>query len=294
MSSRRDSAPILRALGVAAVLCGTLLLAGVVFPGLLARHVVPIFLYLPGPAGAGNGDPADHGLSGGEDVVLTTSDGVRLQGWWVPASEDASCGAVVFFHGNAGSLAGRAFIARRLAASGFDVLLVEYRGYGRSEGRPDEEGLYRDARAARRHVVEERGMPPDRVVAAGHSLGSAVAAHLASRERVGAVVLTGAFTSVPELAAEIYRWLPDALFRGWPTQRFETERWVRKIVVPVLVARGEADRLVSRDQSRRVHQAAGPEAVWLEVPGAGHDDLWAVDAFWARLVPFLEGSLACR
>lgn len=294
MSSRCDSAPFLRALGVAAVLCGTLLLAGVVFPGLLARHVVPIFLYLPGPAGTGSGDPTDHGLSGGEDVVLTTSDGIRLQGWWVPTSEDASCGAVVFFHGNAGSLAGRAFIARRLAASGFDVLLVEYRGYGRSEGRPSEEGLYRDARAAWGHLVEVRGTPPSLVAVAGNSLGSAVAAHLAAHERVGAAVLTGAFASVPELAVEIYGWLPDALFRGWPTQRFETERWVRGIGAPVLVARGEADRLVPRDQSRRVHAAAGPEAAWFEVPGAGHDDLWALDAFWARLVPFLEGSLACR
>ncbi|MFW6193297.1 MAG: alpha/beta hydrolase [Gemmatimonadota bacterium] len=294
MSSRRDSAPLLRAVGVAAVLCGALLLAGVVFPGLLARHVVPIFLYLPGPAGTVSGDPVDHGLSSGEDVVLTTSDGVRIRAWWVPASADASCGAAVYFHGNAGSLAGRAFIARRLAASGFDVFLVEYRGYGRSEGRPHEKGLYRDASAALRHVLEERGTPPARVVVAGHSLGSAVAAHLASRERVGAAVLTRAFPSVPKLAARIYGWLPDALFRGWPTQRFETERWAREIAAPVLVARGEADRLVPRDQSRRVHQAAGPGAAWLEVPGAGHDDLWVADTFWARLVPFLEGSLACR
>lgn len=294
MSNPRDSVRFLRAVGVAAVLCGTLLLAGVVFPGLLARHVVPIFLYLPGPSGAGSGIPTDHGLSGGEDVVLTTSDGIRLQGWWVPASEEASCGAVVYFHGNAGSLAGRAFIARRLAASGFDVLLVAYRGYGRSEGRPSEEGLYRDARAARAYAVEERGVAPSRLAVAGNSLGSAVAAHLAARERVGAAVLTGAFASVPELAAEIYGWLPDALFRGWPTQRFETARWAREIAAPVLVARGEADRMVPREQSRRVHEAAGPGAAWLEVPGAGHDDLWTAVAFWTRLVPFLEASLACR
>lgn len=293
MNTRSLSRPLLRAGLASGLLLGGLLLVGIVFPGIVARHVAPALLYLPGPAPDGPG-PAEHGLVEAETVSLVASDGVRLHGWWVPASRSDACGAVLFLHGNAGSIAGRGFLARRLATRGYATLLVDYRGYGHSEGRPDEEGLYRDARAAWRHVVRDRDVAPSRLAVAGNSLGSAVAAHLASRRPVGAVVLTGAFASVPELAQEIYGWLPDGLFSGWPTERFDTGRRVRRIEAPVLVARGATDRLVPLEQTRRVHAAAGPGAAWFEVPGAGHDDVWRDEAFWNRLVPFLDGALGCR
>lgn len=293
MRSRGISVSFLRSVAVVVGLGGALLLSGIAFPGALTRHVVPWLLYVPGfsePASP----PAEHGLPRAEDVRLTAEDGVALHGWWVPAAGGPACGTVLFLHGNAGSVAGRAPVARRLSEAGFDVLLVDYRGYGRSEGEPDEEGLYLDARAAWRHAVEERATPSRRLAVAGNSLGSAVAAHLAAHRPVGAAVLTGAFASVPELAAEIYGWLPDPLFTDWPTHRFETVRWVRRIRAPLLVARGAEDDLVPEDQTRSVHGAAGPGAAWYAVPGAGHDDLWVSDAFWSRLLPFLEDALACR
>lgn len=293
MSDRGPLASLLVATGVAAVLLGGLLVTGVALPGMVARHVAPRFLYFPGPAPHAGATPADHGLARGEEIRLTASDGVKLHGWWVPAESSEACGTVLFLHGNAGSLVGRAFIARRLASAGFHALLLDYRGYGRSEGSPHEEGLYRDARAALRHAVEERSTSPARLVVAGHSLGSAVAAELASDQPVGAAVLTGAFTSVPALAAETYAWLPGALFRGWPTNRFETMRRVGKISAPVLVARGGRDRLIPRSQSRQVYEAAGARAEWLEAGEAGHNDLWDAPSFWTRLVPFLEEALGC-
>lgn len=294
MSDRGPLASLLLAVGAAAVLLAGPLVMGVAFPGLLSRHVVPFLLYAPGRVPAAGSAPADHGLHRGEEIRPTASDGVALHGWWVPAAASRSCGTVLFLHGNAGSLAGRAFIARRLSEAGFDALLVDYRGYGLSEGRPAEEGLYRDAAAAWRHAVERREVPPERLAVAGHSLGSAVAAHLASTRRTGAAVLTGAFPSVPALAAEAYGWLPDALFRGWTTNRFPTVERVGSIDAPVLVARGGLDRLVPRAHSRRVHEAAGPAARWYEAGGAGHDDLWDHQGFWDTLVPFLEEALGCR
>ena len=294
MSDRAPLASLLVASGAALLLVGGLTVTGMAFPGVVSRHVAPLFLYLPGPGPIVDTGPADHGLAGGEEVRLTTSDGVEIHGWWVPAAVSDACGTVLYFHGNAGSLVGRAFIAGRLAAEGFHVLLVDYRGYGKSEGSPHEEGLYLDARAAWRHAVEDRGTPPERLAVAGHSLGSAVAAELASEKRVGAAVLSGAFTSVPELAAEAYGWLPSAVFRGWTTNRFETVQRVEDIDAPILVARGGRDHLVPRPQSRRVFDAAGTGAQWMEAPGAGHDDLWDDEAYWGRLVPFLEGALGCR
>lgn len=296
MSDRGPLASLLVSAGVASLLLGGLLVTASVFPGLVARHVAPLVLYVPGPGPLAGSAPADHGLARGEEIRLTTSDGVALHGWWVPAAGPEPCGTVLYFHGNAGSLVDRAFIARRLADAGFHALLVDYRGYGRSEGSPHEEGLYRDARAAWRHAVEERGASPGRTAVAGHSLGAAVAARLAAeqREGPGAVVLTGAFTSVPELAAEMYRWLPDAVFRDWPTNRFETIRRVGEIRAPLLVARGAMDHVVPRGQTRRVYEAAGTGAQWMEAPGAGHNDLWDDRAFWSRLVPFLEEALGCR
>jgi len=313
-------ASLLLTLGGAAAVLGVLLLAGILFPGLTARHLAPIFLYLPGPRAVEESDPASHGLSHGEEIRITTSDGLRLHGWWIPAADpprDAgadgppagevgavegiaaadplarACGTVLFLHGNAGALQSRAFVARRFSAEGFHTLLVDYRGYGRSEGEPDEEGLYRDARAARAHATGARGTPPTRLAVVGNSLGSPVAAHLASRSTVGALVLTGAFTSIPDLGSAVHPWLPDAFFRGWPTHRFETIRWIRGVEAPTLVARGERDALVPREQTRRVHQAAGPGAEWLEVADAGHNDLWAAPGLWGRLVPFLEEALGC-
>lgn len=279
---------------VAAVL-GCLLGVAVTFPGLVARHLAPPLVYFPADLSAERSAPAVHGLPRGEEVRLRTSDGVRLHAWWVPPAGGPGCGALLFLHGNAGHLADRAFLARRVAETGRGIFLLDYRGYGLSEGTPDEEGLQRDARAAHRWLVDERGVAPERLVVAGHSLGSAVAARLAVERPAAGLVLTGAFRSVPELGAELYGWLPDALFRGWPTERFETEARAREVGVPALVARGGRDRVVPRAQTRAVHEALPDDvpSVWHEAPLAGHGDLWDDDEFWDALRPFLERVVPC-
>lgn len=277
---------------VAAVLA-LLLAAAMSFPELVARHLAPALIYFPAGLPADASSPADYGLARGEEAWLRTEDDVRLHAWWVPA-EGTGCGSVLFFHGNAGHLAGRAFLARRLAAAGYGTLMVDYRGYGRSEGRPGEEGLARDARAAHRHLVQARGVAPEELVVAGHSLGAAVAARLATERPAAGVVLTGAFTSVPELGARLYGWLPEGLFRGWPIERFETRRRAGELDVPALVARAGLDRTVPGDQTRAVYEALPGPAAWHEAPSAGHGNLWDDDGFWEALVPFLGRATGCR
>ena len=283
---------LLRTAGALSLLAGVGLVIGLAFPGFVARTIVPALLYVPGGLPADRSTPADHGLTTGEELRIRTGDGVELHAWWVPPA-DRACGAVLYFHGNAGTIAGRAPVAARIASAGHAALMVDYRGYGLSGGSPSEEGLRQDARAAWRHLVEERGVGAERVVVAGHSLGAAVAAGLAREVAPAGVVLSGVFTSLPELAEHLYPVLPNALFRGWPTERWEVLEAAAGIDAPMLVGRGGLDDLVPRAQSRRVYEAAGSGAEWYESPTAGHGDLWFDEDWWRHLEPFLDRALGC-
>lgn len=326
----RRAGGVLRWVAAGALVLLSLVGIAMAFPDFVARHVVPVFLYLPGRVPEAASSPAAAGLGHGREVSLETSDGVTLHAWWVPplsggagaspdgadrssagsepggrrrggspavdrpAADDApGCGAVVFFHGNAGTLVDRASIAEKFSRRGFGALLVDYRGYGLSGGSPGEEGLYRDARAGYRHVVEELGYPERRVAVAGHSLGSAVAADLAAEASPAAVVLTGAFRTMPELARHAYPYFPDPLFRSWTTNRFDVQRKIPRLDAPILVARGGLDTLVPRAQTRAVFEALDGPRRWYEAPAAGHNDLWDHDGFWRETTAFLAEALDC-
>lgn len=265
---------------------GLILLLGLpsLFPELV-RKAAPLLLYHPSPMAPERSDPAAWGLSRAEEVWLETDDGVRIHAWWTPASSRRR-GTLLFLHGNAGNIGGRAELARDLADVGLDVLLVDYRGYGRSEGSPSEAGLYRDAAAAYRHLREERGVPSGELVVAGHSLGGAVAAWLASRRPAGAAVLTATFTDLSDAARAVYPWLPDAWFR-WTPPPFPTVRRIADVDAPVLVGRGGSDGLIPRELVRAVYEASPEPRVWVEVPGAGHGDLWFHASFRRSLRSFV-------
>lgn len=265
-----------------------------VFPDLVAR-LVPSMLYYPARLAEQEADPGAWGLSGAEQVAIRTTDDVELHAWWVPAdpmNAAETCGAVAFFHGNAGNLAGRAPIAQALSRLGFDVLLVDYRGYGRSEGKPSEAGLYLDGEAAYAYLREERQVPAGRVVLAGNSLGGAVAISVASGVEAGALVVTSSFRSLPELASSLYRWLPGRLFR-WNQNRFDSVGRIGSVEMPVFVAWGQRDDLMPRGQTYGLYEAAPEPKTWFESTTAGHNDLWSETGFWLALKNFLEQALPC-
>jgi fermentation-respiration switch protein FrsA (DUF1100 family) len=212
-------------------------------------------------------EPAATVLDGGQDVVLHTEDGLALDAWWAPTTGPARGKTVLVAPGNGGSRLLRVPLARALAAEGFDVLLVEYRGYGGNPGSPTEEGLAADARAAYRFLVEERGVAPDRLVLFGESLGGAVLARLATERPVGALVLRSPFTSLADVGARAYPFLP---VRVLLRDRYPLLEYVRAVRAPVAVVAGEADEIVPVEQSRAVADAAG--ALYVEVPGARHND----------------------
>lgn len=272
----------------------------------IASRVAPALTYYPAGLSAARADPAVHGLADGEQVRLEPADGPggeagdgpTLHAWWIPARSGtragagrAARGALLYFHGNAGHLAGRARIARRWAERGLDVLLFDYRGYGRSGGRPSETGLYRDARAAYRHVRRERGVPPERVLLHGHSLGSAVAVELASERPAAGLVVSAGFTTLPSLASRIYGWLPDRTFRGWTRNRFDSEDRIGRADMPLLAVAGGEDEIVAPEEVRRLYEAAAEPKRWLEVPGGRHNDLLDRPAFWRAAEDFAEQAL---
>ena len=230
--------------------------------------------------------PKDAGLDY-EQVWLTTEDGVRIEAWYVPAP--AARGAVLLAHGNAGNISHRVDYARMFHRLGYSVLLLEYRGYGRSEGKPSEEGTYADARAAWRHLVAERGFPPERIVLVGESLGGAVVARLAVAERPGALVLASSFISVPELAAELYPWLPA---RWLARYRYDALEALGRVSSPVLIAHSRQDDIVPFRHGERLFAAVkGPKA-FLELAG-GHNEgfLFTREAWREALGRFLAQHL---
>ena len=222
-----------------------------------------------------------------EDLTLTAEDGVRIHAFYLPAPAEPRW-TVLFAHGNAGNVSHRldraVFLQSKLRAA---VLLFDYRGYGRSEGSPDEEGTYRDARAAHRWLVEEKRVPPDRLVVFGESLGSAVALDLALSRPCRALVLESPFASVPAMARAVYPILPL-----WPfvRTRYDNEAKAPRISVPLLVLHGDRDEVVPYAQGRRVFEAAPEPKRFFAIPGASHNDTYVVggEAYWSAVAGFLE------
>jgi fermentation-respiration switch protein FrsA (DUF1100 family) len=243
-------------------------------------------------------DPRDHGLQHAS-LTLATPDGERLDAWFVPAP--GSDAAALIFHGNAGNMTQRMDTIAMFHRLGYSVLIFDYRGYGRSTGRPSEQGLYRDAMAAWDYLTRERGIAPGRIVLFGESLGGAVAAWLAAQvggngQQPGALVLASAFTSAPELAADLYPWLPT---RGLVRMRYDTRAALKEISCPVFIAHSPDDDIIPYRHGQMLYQAAGEPKAFLEMAG-GHNEgfifmlpAWVgtLGAFLRQhVVPFTEAS----
>jgi len=228
--------------------------------------------------------PAGLGLAH-EEVALTAEDGPRLHGWFLPLKDSRF--TVLLCHGNGGNISDRLdrvlLLQQRLAA---EVLVFDYRGYGRSEGSPDEEGTYRDAGAAYRWL-RERGAPASRIVLMGESLGSAVALQLALQVEARAVVLEAPFTSIPDMARAVYPFLPL-----WPfvRTRYDNLAKIPGLRRPLLVFHGDRDEVVPFAQGQRLFAAAPEPKRFVAIRGAHHNDVYLVGGagYWTALSEFLQ------
>ncbi|MGB2985762.1 MAG: alpha/beta hydrolase [Phycisphaerae bacterium] len=232
--------------------------------------------------------PADIGLEF-EDLTLETSDGVAIAAWYVPRLDPK--GSVIFCHGNAGNISDRLHSIKLLHGLGLNVLIFDYRGYGRSKGRPTEAGTYEDAVATWQYLVETRGESPDRVVLFGRSLGGAVAIELARRHTPAALIVESTFTSLVDVGRLHYPLLPVRLLL---TYRYDSLDKVSQIKCPKLFIHGRDDELIPIDNGRRLFAAAAEPKQFLETPG-GHNEAGFTYSmeFTDRLAAFIadEGGL---
>jgi len=220
-------------------------------------------IYFPSP---GPVSPATAVSPGGRDVALETEDGIRLGAWYFPVPGGT---AVLVCNGNAGDRSMRADLAAALNRHGLSVLLFDYRGYGGNPGRPSEDGLAADARAAQAWLAGQPDVDPNRIAYFGESLGAAVAIGLAVQRPPAALVLRSPFTSLADVGVLHYPWLP---VRRLLLDRYPSIERIASVSAPLLVIAGDRDDIVPMSQSRRLYDAAAQPKRFLLVPGAGHND----------------------
>jgi uncharacterized protein len=236
--------------------------------------------------------PAAVGIADVRLLGATTADGLHLDAWFVPARGGAVPRAIVIvFNGNAGNRSHRAPLARHLADAGFGCVLVDYRGYGGNPGAPSERGLIEDARAVIAALKADTALVRARVVYFGESLGSGVAVQLAVESPPAALVLRSPFTSIADVAAHHYWFLP---VRRLLWDRFDSLSRIGRVRCPLLVVAGDRDGVVPFASSERLFAAANQPKQFVRVSGADHndDDLVAGESLMRALVPWLAATLS--
>ncbi|GAB4266303.1 MAG: alpha/beta hydrolase [Deferrisomatales bacterium] len=247
-------------------------------------RLLDAFVYFPDRSLSGA--PGAVGL-GYEEVRFPAADGVELHGWWVPGEAVGPC--IVFFHGNTGNISHRLDILKRLHNRlGLGVFLFDYRGYGKSAGKPSEAGLYADARGARA-VVRDRGWGRRGEILFGRSLGAAVAIQSAVEAPPSALVLESAFSSLSDLA-RIRHPILAQLVSGWLEGRYAPAETIGRVRAPLLFLHGARDRTVPIGVAWRLYDAAGEPKWFRTLPSAGHDDLAFVGGapYWEAWALLLE------
>ncbi|MGH8548389.1 MAG: alpha/beta hydrolase [Methylococcales bacterium] len=260
---------------VAILLGGYLLLVGVVF---FAQSALLYF-----PTQDVFATPDRVGLRY-EAVRFKTADGLSLHGWYLPA--DPRRETLLFFHGNAGNITHRLDSLLIFNELGLNVFIFDYRGYGQSQGKPSEHGSYLDARAALDYLTETRDIPESQVIYFGRSLGGAIAAWLATIKPPKLLIVESTFKSVPDLAAEIYRFLPVRLMSRL---HYETESYLKSVDRPVLIIHSRDDEIIHVRHGRALYAVAAGPKEFLELRGDHNTGFLRDRAYYVQgLKMFLE------
>lgn len=226
--------------------------------------------------------PADIGLNY-EDLTITTVDDERLHGWYLSVPE--ARGVLLFLHGNAGNISHRLESLEIFRQLNLNVLIVDYRGYGRSSGRPSERGLKRDAEAALDYLLIEKNFKPGQIVAFGRSLGAALAADLGAHHQLAGVILESAFTSVADVGADLYPFLPVRLLVRY---QYNTLESLKAVSAPVLVVHSPDDEIIPFAHGRKLYQSASEPRSFLTIQGSHNAGfLRSRDVYMAGLDDFL-------
>jgi fermentation-respiration switch protein FrsA (DUF1100 family) len=222
-----------------------------------------------------------------KNVYFNTENGKRLHGWFFPLEKESPI--LLFCHGNAGNISHRLDNVDRLLKEGLQVFIFDYRGYGRSEGRPSEQGLYKDGLAAYGYLVKKEKVAPQNIVLFGRSLGAAVAIDLASKRKVRSVILESAFTSTKDMAKSMALF---ALFSPFLPAHYNNLEKIGRVTVPKLIIHGVEDDLVPFPMGKKLYEKADPPKEFLPLKGAGHNDTYLVggEDYFKKLGAFARES----
>lgn len=228
-------------------------------------------LYIPNlPSRTVSRTPADLGLAFNA-VKLVTEDGVTLDAWYIPAT--APKAQLLFFHGNAGNISHRLDSIKTFHDLGLSTLIIDYRGYGNSSGHPTEAGTYFDAQAAWLYLTDTLQLPANNIIIFGRSLGGPIAAHLASQQSPAALILESTFTSAPDLAADVYPYLPAR----WLTKfSYSTADAISRVHAPILVIHSREDEIIPFDHGQQLFNMASEPKQFLTLQG-GHNDGFSIN-----------------
>ena len=253
------------------------------------RHLEFLMTYHPRPYVHG---PNWNPPANGEDVWFKVSSGERVHGWLVRSWSRPVLATVLYCHGNGGDLTDVAWVAEDLSKHNLDVLIFDYRGYGRSEGKlTDEWGLYADADAAYDFLIRERGVKTEKLVLYGQSLGTAAAIDLVSRRPAAALVVESGLSSASDMGAIALPWLPRWLHR-LSRNRFESVRKIADIKCPVLVTHGAEDEVIPSDQGRKLYETARDPKELIIIPGGDHNLFGSGgNAYLKRIVDFIQNTI---
>ncbi|MCD6413044.1 MAG: alpha/beta hydrolase [Elusimicrobia bacterium] len=227
-------------------------------------------------------NPENVGLNY-EDVYFETSDGIKLNGWFVP--QPAGGKVILFCHGNADNISFFCDSIKQFRDLGFGVFAFDWRGYGRSEGSPSEKGTYLDVLAAWNWLVAKKGISPGGIIVLGRSLGSSPAAWLCCRHKPFAAVIESGFYSLKEIASQRYPFFPVGFILKY---RYETGEYLKKILCPVLVVHSRDDRVIPFSHGLRLFEAARPPKKFLEIRGTHRNGHLTSENYASGLLDFVR------
>ncbi len=219
-----------------------------------------------------------------EDVYFVAEDGIKLNGWFIPS--DPGRGVILFCHGNAGNISHRLETIKIFNDLDLNVFIFDYRGYGKSAGRPGENGTYLDADAAWIYLTEIRNIDPRNIIVFGRSLGGAVAVNLASERPVRGLIVESSFTSIKDLGSETYPFLPVRLLSRIEYNALEK---IKKVQCPKLIIHSRDDEMISFKHGERLYEAAGEPKEFLDISGT-HNEGFLLDSerYKSRIDSFLN------
>lgn len=252
--------------------------------GLILYFMQPKFLYYP--VREISYTPEELGLDF-EEVTLKTDDGLRLSGWYIPVEDSGY--TVLFCHGNGGNMMHYLDSINIFYNLGLSCFIFDYRGYGKSEGKPSEEGTYLDARAAYNWLIREKKISPSNIIVFGRSLGGSIAAELASKVEMGALTIESAFTSYVDIGKKFYPYMPVRWFARFS---YRTIDYVKNVRCPVLIIHSRADEIVPFEFGLELYEAANEPKEFVEIFGS-HNDGFLVSSEiyksgWKKWIKFLE------